>query len=285
MIMINNNNFRRMLLLQRLNIGYECTACKLSFGSRKELMNHLDRVHLNPKKGDYKCSSCGKLFGNEQIFRLHSQIHGLKEVGAIQERIREQKSNLNEIEKKITAITSPAEDKKEKKKIGLTKVRMEDCLRCDACSCIYVDKNDYYKHMRNFHKITNLDTLKSTYTNTPGHFMLVDKPNNSTSKRKTSASKTGKQPTKTAVTTTNKCDKLFQATIKDIIKDRWTQMISRSRVEDLQQVKIKPDPDAETCDNYSLSNMSEVGPPENYDMSHLLSQVEVKIETEAMDDR
>ncbi|XP_039292411.1 zinc finger protein 658B isoform X3 [Nilaparvata lugens] len=177
MITVTNNNLRnRLLLLHQLSVGYECTACKIGFGSRRELMNHLEKVHLNPKKGDYKCTICGKMFGNNQIFRLHSQIHGLREVGAIQEKIREQKSNLSEIEKKITAITSPAENKKAKKKIGLTKVRMEDCLRCDPCSCIYLDKNDYYKHMRNFHKITDLDSLKSS--NTPAHFMLVDKPNN-----------------------------------------------------------------------------------------------------------
>lgn len=40
-----------------------------------------------------------------------------------------------------------------KKPVGLTKVKMEDCMRCDACSCIYIDQNDYYKHMRNFHKV------------------------------------------------------------------------------------------------------------------------------------
>ena len=29
---------------------------------------------------------------------------------------------------------------------------MEDCQRCDACSCIYLDERDYIKHMKNFHK-------------------------------------------------------------------------------------------------------------------------------------
>ena len=36
--------------------------------------------------------------------------------------------------------------------MGLTKIRMEDCRRCDACSCIYMDERDYIKHMKNFHK-------------------------------------------------------------------------------------------------------------------------------------
>lgn len=27
-------------------------------------------------------------------------------------------------------------------------------MRCDECSCIYIDRNDYYKHMRNFHKMS-----------------------------------------------------------------------------------------------------------------------------------
>lgn len=39
-----------------------------------------------------------------------------------------------------------------KKVVGLTKIRMEDCQRCDACSCIYIDERDYIKHMKNFHK-------------------------------------------------------------------------------------------------------------------------------------
>ncbi|KAK3919546.1 Serine/threonine-protein kinase ICK [Frankliniella fusca] len=39
-----------------------------------------------------------------------------------------------------------------KKSVGLTKIRMEDCQRCDACSCIYLDERDYIKHMKNFHK-------------------------------------------------------------------------------------------------------------------------------------
>lgn len=39
-----------------------------------------------------------------------------------------------------------------KKAVGLTKIRMEDCQRCDACSCIYLDEKDYIKHMKNFHK-------------------------------------------------------------------------------------------------------------------------------------
>ncbi|XP_022204301.2 uncharacterized protein LOC111060919 isoform X2 [Nilaparvata lugens] len=252
-----------------------------------------DLISSQMMSGDYKCTICGKMFGNNQIFRLHSQIHGLREVGAIQEKIREQKSNLSEIEKKITAITSPAENKKAKKKIGLTKVRMEDCLRCDPCSCIYLDKNDYYKHMRNFHKITDLDSLKSS--NTPAHFMLVDKPNNSTTGRKSSASKSGEQSTNTA-SLTKDCEKLFQATMKDIIKERWTQMISRSNlVEEPQKIKIKPDPDSgfpaynvssypcNNVSNFPCNNVSSL-PPEHYDMSHLLSQVEVKIETEAMND-
>jgi hypothetical protein len=25
-------------------------------------------------------------------------------------------------------------------------------MRCDACSCIYLDESDYNKHMRNFHR-------------------------------------------------------------------------------------------------------------------------------------
>ncbi|KAK9504248.1 hypothetical protein O3M35_010623 [Rhynocoris fuscipes] len=41
------------------------------------------------------------------------------------------------------------------KKLGLTKIKMEDCLRCDACSCIYIDPADYYKHMKNFHEKYN----------------------------------------------------------------------------------------------------------------------------------
>jgi len=40
----------------------------------------------------------------------------------------------------------------DKKFIGLTKIRLEDCMRCDACSCIYLDESDYNKHMKNFHR-------------------------------------------------------------------------------------------------------------------------------------
>ncbi|KAF0294549.1 hypothetical protein FJT64_007795 [Amphibalanus amphitrite] len=32
---------------------------------------------------------------------------------------------------------------------------LQNCLRCDACSCIYLDELDYYKHVRNYHSSTS----------------------------------------------------------------------------------------------------------------------------------
>ncbi|XP_054258325.1 uncharacterized protein LOC128983170 [Macrosteles quadrilineatus] len=177
---------------------------------------------------------------------------------------------LSEPKKKSSPRTK-VKPKPAKKQVGLTKIRMEDCLRCDACSCIYIDEKDYYKHMRNFHhKDVNKTPTKQQR-----------------SKRKCQSC--CKQcrgshclPVKRPRATQPSSNLIFRFSMKDNIKNRWSKMLSQQLTEsslagstpglcepelvniksDLDRIKQEPEPD----------------------LSYLLSQVEVKIKTEPPDD-
>ncbi|XP_063242069.1 uncharacterized protein LOC134542080 [Bacillus rossius redtenbacheri] len=134
-----------------------------------------------------------------------------------------------------------------RKAVGLTKVRLEDCLRCDACSCIYLDQSDYDKHMNNFHRHDSPKKLRQRrgcrsccrHCNCRGDHqhqgVRKERGNNN----------------------------LFHYNIKD----RWTKMLSRRLQPGEVKREVKPDPD--DCPSV--------------DLSHLLSQVEVKIKTEPLE--
>ncbi|XP_014244139.1 uncharacterized protein LOC106663651 isoform X2 [Cimex lectularius] len=140
-------------------------------------------------------------------------------------------------------------------RVGLTKVKMEECLRCDACSCIYIDPQDYYKHMRNFHQKFNTVIPRSRRKVTQQITLL------STMNEMEIKPKQEKQVKKTV-----NADETTKDTrnIQEHIKNRWSKVILERLKLPEQPVKIKEEP-----------------PDDDY--SYLLGNVEVKIKTEPMD--
>ncbi|XP_075220761.1 uncharacterized protein LOC142324049 [Lycorma delicatula] len=347
--MVVIDDFRKQILYQRLNLGYDCTFCKKKFYSKREQLQHLQEVHLNPRKKEHiECPKCGKVFGHIQIYQLHLQIHTLSESdsnkssSSSENGSHQTPESLISSSKQTATVQSPqsshTKDKQrptaaaQKKAIGLTKIRMEDCLRCDACSCIYIDQSDYYKHMRNFHKVNtmnNVDNPVSVTIKPPLIIKTVSCKTTSSSKAAVTASITTNPPTVTTTTASpqNKCrscckqcrgnhigelhnhhkhyyqhrhnrasriiqrsngNELFKFSMQDNIKDRWSRMVSHRLLgseehqqSQLQQnhIQIKPDPDAET--EFEIQNSV----VDSDEMTHLLSQVEVKIKTEPADER
>ncbi|XP_047110741.1 zinc finger and BTB domain-containing protein 17-like [Schistocerca piceifrons] len=207
-----------------------------------------------PEKELHQCPKCKKAFAHGQILQLHIRVH--EGDGQKTEDCTRVVTTVHEPGQSSSsaAVSHPIQQQQQqqqqlglpqKKPVGLTKIRLEDCLRCDACSCIYIDKSDYNKHMRNFHqKVTSKKQkikkeCKSCcrHCNCKGnhkhHSVEKERGNNN----------------------------LFHYNIKD----RWSKMVSqRINIKEVKQ-KIKQEPHCE---------------PEAMDYSHLLSQVEVKIKTE-----
>ncbi|KAJ9573724.1 hypothetical protein L9F63_008887, partial [Diploptera punctata] len=201
----------------------------------------------------FQCPRCEKHFGNKKILQLHLRVHQSNEDVQMESSHKEESQELssesnfelnqNELQ------SSPAN----KKLIGLTKIRLEDCMRCDACSCIYLDATDYNKHMKNFHRQNSPKKHRQKkgcrscckHCNCKGnhqhHSLQKERGNNN----------------------------LFHYNIKD----RWSKMVSRRLSPEKIKQEIKADPDYET--NNTITTL---------DYSHLLSQVEVKIKTEPPDD-
>lgn len=232
-------------------IGTEAAA---GYGAEPSRLNGGGAASL-PEKELHQCPKCKKAFAHGQILQLHIRVHegsGQKNEDWTQVATPAQEpghSSLSTAESQHTQQPQQQQPQQlglpQKKPVGLTKIRLEDCLRCDACSCIYIDKSDYNKHMRNFHqKVTSKKQkmkkeCKSCcrHCNCKGnhkhHNVDKERGNNN----------------------------LFQCNIKD----RWSKMVSqRINIGEVKQ-KIKQEPHCE---------------PEALDYTHLLSQVEVKIKTE-----
>ncbi|CAG2061348.1 unnamed protein product [Timema podura] len=170
---------------------------------------------------------------------------------------KEQRDQLSGNECKTSSGQIPTQNNSSpaKKVVGLTKIRLEDCLRCDACSCIYIDENDYNKHMKNFHRQDSPKKHKQKkgcrscckHCNCRGNHQ---------------------QP---SVQKERGNNNLFHYNIKD----RWTKMVSRRLNPKEIKREIKPDPDGYPNNPFTVSGV--------IDYSHLLSQVEVKIKTEPSD--
>ncbi|XP_069686288.1 uncharacterized protein [Periplaneta americana] len=215
------------------------------------------------RKERFQCPRCEKHFGHQQILQLHLRVHESNcdspvkasheekqeaKIETVADREMSKKSTCSQTNNERTNSSPP-----NKKFIGLTKIRLEDCMRCDACSCIYLDENDYKKHMKNFHRQDSPKKHRQKkgcrscckHCNCKGnhqhHSLQKERGNNN----------------------------LFHYNIKD----RWSKMVSRRLTPEEMKQDIKADPD------YDPNDQSGV-----IDYSHLLSQVEVKIKTEPPDD-
>ncbi|KAK9504246.1 hypothetical protein O3M35_010621 [Rhynocoris fuscipes] len=137
---------------------------------------------------------------------------------------------------------------------------MEDCLRCDACSCIYIDPANYYKHMKNFHEKYN--------TLIPGirkkeRYKFERRCNIETQNDKDRANiLENEQLNKTAILEPQTSLNTSQH-ISEKIKNRWSEMISRRLPPLLPVDSIKCEPG-----------------DEEYDINSLVSNVEVNIKIE-----
>ncbi|KAK7871840.1 hypothetical protein R5R35_006435 [Gryllus longicercus] len=261
---IGNDNVSHIVL--------ECVQCKQNFTELKDSDLHVKETHhrINAR---FQCPKCEKYFGNYQIMQLHLRVHDSdvqkSDICPTSEiNMSEQLSKSNEVNEKVCSeeiIKTPNLDYRKpncsqaKKTVGLTKIRLEDCLRCDACSCIYIDESDYKKHMKNFHRTNSNRKPKQK------------KGCRSCCKQ---CNCQGNHPSPT-VQNERGNNNLFRVNIKD----RWTKMVScrlnnqESKCDESAiKTEIKPDPD-------TVSGM-----PSLIDYSDLLSQVEVKIKTEPVDD-
>ncbi|XP_018915144.2 uncharacterized protein [Bemisia tabaci] len=219
----------------------------------------------------FVCKVCNKQFGNQKIYQIHTQIHanGTPEEQKLLAEAEAEAAEAaaaaaaREAEASASGTNESAEKKAPKrkkptpppatppKKKGFTKVRMEDCLRCDECSCIYLDENDYHKHMRNFHG-HNQGSRKSPKKKGCRSCCVNCKSGNC-----------NPALPQLPLPPVQESAPLFKFTMQDNIKDRWSKMVSERLSE---AVTIKEDPDAP-----------------NPALESLLSQVEVKIKTEPQD--
>lgn len=58
--------------LQRFH-NFSCDTCKKTFGSRKEIINHV-KVHM-PKIRSHICCKCAKKFASPKMLKVHEQTH------------------------------------------------------------------------------------------------------------------------------------------------------------------------------------------------------------------
>lgn len=268
------------------HIVLECIHCKQFFSNLNDSDQHVKETH-HQIKARFQCPKCEKYFGNYQILQLHLRVHDsedLKGVSHLESNSQDVESEQSVSDSTDANKTSTSEQEVPKsdetnnmspinlinsigsstppvkRVVGLTKIRLEDCLRCDECSCIYIDESDYNKHMKNFHRTNS----------------------NRKSKQKKGCRSCCKQCNcqgnhpPPMVRNENGNNNLFRFNIKD----RWTKMVS-CRLNNIDpncsvpsiKREIKPDPDGVP------SGISSI-----VDYSHLLSQVEVKIKTEPTDD-
>lgn len=209
-------------------------------------------------QGVYKCFRCQKQFGQPEILQLHALLHEsserAEEGGSVDNdeppkgaEYDKKCFNFGENERDDSAMkTDNHHTYFPKKNIGLTKVKLEDCLRCDECSCIYIHENDYRKHMKNFHREDSSRKNKQRKG-----CRSCCKQCNCRQSYKTIQKERGN-------------NNLFHYNIKD----RWSKMISR-------RLKLES-----TSESSSSVEQMKTESDSNPDYSDLLSRVEVSIKTE-----
>ncbi|XP_071449427.1 uncharacterized protein [Hetaerina americana] len=207
-------------------------------------------------QGIYECTKCQKKFRQPEVLQLHTLLHESSEVaeeaGALDNAEppkgteNDKCFNFGDSESGSKTVKTEFLQSSSKRSVGLTKVKLEDCLRCDECSCIYIHENDYKKHMKNFHKG---DTSRKSKQRKGCRSCC--KQCNCRQSYKTIQKERGN-------------NNLFHYNIKD----RWSKMVSR---------RLKLEPANDSVNNYEAVKME---PDVNHDYSELLSRVEVSIKTE-----
>ncbi|KAF4523323.1 hypothetical protein B566_EDAN011803 [Ephemera danica] len=236
-----------------LGMALVCGSCRQRFHSAVELQRHRASALCRDDER-YGCPHCSKDFGNRQILRLHMRVHEECTTPVPPQPLKPTttESPTGATSSVTTGLTvRPMQPTHPRhpygKKIGFTKIRLEDCLRCDECSCVYMYESDYLKHMRNFHRQNSPRKSKQK------------KGCRSCCRHCNCRDGVAPQP---SVETERGNNNLFHFNIKD----RWSKVVSRR----LTDIAVKEDPDGDE--------------DPGIDLSHLLSQVEVKIKTEPPDD-
>lgn len=210
----------------------------------------------------HSCLKCGIYFEDAPSLEMHISMHSFTEKclteaelalrrKLLYQEVRKQQQNEAEYNDKISEVDQKPRRiyKPKSKRIGLTKIRMEDCLRCDACSCIYIEAVDYYKHMRNFHQKYNT-IIPRCRRRSPIRTTIEDdyKPEDTLN-----ITLTEQEPKNE--------DSFIDKQIREKIKNRWSEVVSQRLLPQTKLIKKEPEPD-------------------DIDMSLLLSNVEVTIKIE-----
>lgn len=116
---------------------YECDICSNQFRQRNSLIHHM-RTHT--KERPYMCHECSKTFGSRNSFRLHMQTHlGIKPF-------------------KCTFIGCVwAFVQKSKLAVHMQSHTGERPVICPICQKGYSKRYHVRKHIKNFHKIEDVD--------------------------------------------------------------------------------------------------------------------------------
>ncbi|XP_059480589.1 uncharacterized protein LOC132199687 [Neocloeon triangulifer] len=235
-----------------LGMSIVCGSCKQRFHSVIDLQRHRS-FSLCTEAERYGCPHCILDFEVREVLRDHMKTHEVPM--QIPQPIRQLPSPVDKPaaaanQEKQPSPTKPAAAKK----IGFTKIRFEDCKRCDECSCIYLYEKDYEKHMRNFHRRKELRKSKKLKKGCRSCCNQCNCKDDHTA------------PVTVETERGNK--NLFHFNIKD----RWSKVVSKSIMDvcnepqlDEEMIVVKEEPQGEI------------------DLTHLLSQVEVKIKTEVED--
>ncbi|XP_065346897.1 uncharacterized protein LOC135944089 isoform X2 [Cloeon dipterum] len=234
-----------------LGMSLVCGSCKQRFHSVLDLQRHRS-FSLCTEAERYGCPHCSLDFEVREVLREHMKTHEIPI--AVPQPIRPFSAPV-EKPAPVTEKQQPSPTKQvAAKRIGFTKIRFEDCKRCDECSCIYLHEKDYEKHMRNFHRRKELrksKKLKKGCRSCCNHCNCKD------------------DHTAPVTVETERGNKnLFHFNIKD----RWSKVVSKSIVE--------------VCNGTKFDEQMTVvkdEPQNDLDLTHLLSQVEVKIKTEVED--
>uniref|UniRef100_A0A0A9W872 C2H2-type domain-containing protein n=3 Tax=Lygus hesperus TaxID=30085 RepID=A0A0A9W872_LYGHE len=271
---------------------------------------------------DLRCPICNLKFETESERNLHVLAHP-QDCLTKEEILLRRKLFYKEVRKQQEAdepkfgddvkLSPPKQQHKPRriykppsKRVGLTKIRMEDCLRCDACSCIYIDPQDYYKHMRNFHQKYNT-VIPRTRRRSPHRTSQQDLPVSSPEEVTLTTSRAGPLwtlPLRNEKPKEQKAplDTTFvaESIIRQSIKSRWSKVVSerlstakRPRLvvegspetpEFPSQIKIDGQPVEAVGVVFDPNLRIKEEPADEDNILDLLSQVEVKIKTEPPDD-
>ncbi|CAH1403633.1 unnamed protein product [Nezara viridula] len=192
------------------------------------------------------CEKCRKEFLDKDSLILHQELHNInenpfpeKEIILRRDLLYKEVRKQQEMEGGRAEVTKKMSYKPRRiykpmsKRVGLTKIRVEDCLRCDACSCIYIDERDYFKHMRNFHQKYNTIIPRSRIKS-PLHHKSC---NNSDSQQEQEQSLNNKTTDPLILPIIN------DAQIREKIKSRWNKVSQSSmpgHAEAVISVKFSP---------------------------------------------